>query len=688
MSSSVPQDVGCDGKNSNVHQHATSAVNFTDGMTGDVVATSAAGGGVNLATVGRRHVRREDKVEAETETEENELQEEQMDRSEIASLEAEMCKLGSAMKCLQQRIQAIRLRQRDRAAKRVSTGRYETATTVSSDSTIHSTTSTAETPAADSKVLAAAPATAAAATTLKARAQPLSTNFSTMEDRVAACDVAGASDVATGGAAAVAAVEADESTSALPADNAGASDSEYLLPSTSPLRVPPRDHVSWPRTSLIQDEYTRYGRQLILPCVGMPGQLRLASASVLIVGAGGLGCPCAAYLAAAGIGRLGIVDDDAVEVSNLHRQVMHATLRSGMHKAESLQTSLGALNPHCEVVPHVTRLDAAAAAALFPHYDVIVDASDNVPTRYLINDAAILFKKPLVAGAAVRTEGQLTVYGYNGGPCMRCLFPEPPPAASVASCGEAGVLGPVPGLIGVAQATETLKILLGSGKPLSGRLLLYDSLGAAFRVVRLRSKRETCAVCGTAPSITSLGSVDYPDLGGAATCARTEAVLAKEFRLAPTELYLMLNEEKEEETTSTTAEADVGSEPKTGRRPRPVVKILDVRPEVQFGLCRLPGSLNVPFERLSSSGSSAAVTSLADNILEQAAGCPLVVLCRRGNDSQLAVKLLLSRKQKLLDGGTTDTVVASDDTLPLSIRDVRGGLEAWAAQVDATFPVY
>ncbi|HGY09865.1 MAG TPA: molybdopterin-synthase adenylyltransferase MoeB [Oceanithermus profundus] len=255
-----------------------------------------------------------------------------------------------------------------------------------------------------------------------------------------------------------------------------------------------------------REELDRYARHMILPEVGPEGQARLKAASVLVVGAGGLGSPLLMYLAAAGVGRIGIVEDDVVDLSNLQRQVLYGTADVGRPKAEAAAERLAALNPHVRVEAHPHRLTSENALELFGSYDVIVDASDNFPTRYLVNDAAVLTDKPLVYGAIHRFDGQVSVFHHQGGPCYRCLFPKPPKPGSVPSCAQAGVFGVLPGVVGSLMATEVLKLLLGIGRPLSGRLLLYDGLEAEFRELKV-ARDPACPVCGEHPTVHEL--VDY-----------------------------------------------------------------------------------------------------------------------------------------------------------------------------------
>jgi adenylyltransferase/sulfurtransferase len=257
---------------------------------------------------------------------------------------------------------------------------------------------------------------------------------------------------------------------------------------------------------LTKDELRRYDRHLILPEVGPEGQKKLKDSAVLCIGAGGLGSPLALYLAAAGVGRIGLVDFDVVDESNLQRQIIHDTASIGTPKLASAKKRLLALNPHIIVETHEIRLSSANAIDLFKQYDVVADGTDNFPTRYLVNDACVLTGKPNAYGSIFRFEGQLSVFGAKDGPCYRCLYPEPPPPGLVPSCAEGGVLGVLPGVIGTMQAIETIKLLLGIGKPLVGRLMLYDALEQSWRTLKVK-KDPKCPVCGTNPTITA--PIDY-----------------------------------------------------------------------------------------------------------------------------------------------------------------------------------
>src|SRR5215470_8483197 len=265
--------------------------------------------------------------------------------------------------------------------------------------------------------------------------------------------------------------------------------------------------------SLSNDEVKRYSRHLIMPEVGVDGQRKLKAAKVLCIGAGGLGSPVAMYLAAAGVGTIGIVDFDVVDFSNLQRQILHGTPDVGRSKLASAKDRLNAINPEIEIRTHETALSSENAMQLFEPYDVIVDGTDNFPTRYLVNDACVLLGKPNVYGSIFRFEGQASVFAMKDGPCYRCLYPEPPPPGLVPSCAEGGVLGVLPGIIGTIQATEAIKLVVGIGEPLIGRFLIYDALRMKFRELKLR-KDPDCPVCGTHPTVTEL--IDYEQFCGVA----------------------------------------------------------------------------------------------------------------------------------------------------------------------------
>jgi adenylyltransferase/sulfurtransferase len=402
---------------------------------------------------------------------------------------------------------------------------------------------------------------------------------------------------------------------------------------------------------LSRDEVCRYSRQAILPAFGPTAQARLCRGSVLVVGAGGLGSPAALYLVAAGVGRLGVVDRDAVELSNLHRQVIHGEASVGAHKADSAAAALRALNSSVAVEPHRGGLTPANAVALVRAYDVIVDATDNAPTRYLLSDACAVARRPLVSGAAIGADGQLSVYCAGGDcPCYRCLFPEPPAAGNCARCADAGVLGPVPGVVGALQALEAIKILAGVGAPLARRLLALDFMAPRFHLVKLRPRAAGCAACGDAPTITeaSLPAYDYAAFTGQAPSDGPPpplTLLRPGERRAPAELAALLKE---------------GA---------PLV-LLDVRPAEQFALAALPGALNCPFQKLDAHLPVIRAALAAAGGVAGAAPPALVVVCRRGNDSQRAVAALRG------------------EPAAAHAVDLAGGMEAWAREADAEFPLY
>src|SRR5213594_3940734 len=284
-------------------------------------------------------------------------------------------------------------------------------------------------------------------------------------------------------------------------------------------------------TELSQSEIMRYSRHLIMPEVGMEGQLRLKAGKILTIGAGGLGSPLALYLAAAGVGKIGIVDFDVVDLTNLQRQILHSTDAIGKPKLQSAKERLHALNPEVEVKLYETRLTSENALDIFKDYDIVVDGTDNFPTRYLVNDACVLLGKPNVYGSIFRFEGQASVFGAPGGPCYRCLYPEPPPPGLVPSCAEGGVLGILPGTIGLIQATEAVKLILGIGEPLVGRLLLFDALRMRFRELKLRRNPE-CPICGDNPTIHAL--IDYDQFCGVA--AQEQAPGVDDWEITVTQL--------------------------------------------------------------------------------------------------------------------------------------------------------
>uniref|UniRef100_A0A182JW94 Adenylyltransferase and sulfurtransferase MOCS3 homolog n=1 Tax=Anopheles christyi TaxID=43041 RepID=A0A182JW94_9DIPT len=398
-------------------------------------------------------------------------------------------------------------------------------------------------------------------------------------------------------------------------------------------------------TKLNNDEIARYSRQIILSEIGVQGQLKLKKASVLVVGAGGLGCPAALYLAGAGIGRIGVLDYDEVELTNLHRQLLHTEATVGLTKVTSVQSYLEQLNSQIEIETHHTQLTSDNAIALLEQYDVVVDATDNVATRYLLNDACVMLRKPLVSGSALQLEGQLTVYNYRGGPCYRCLFPTPPPPESVTNCGDGGVLGAVTGVIGALQALETIKIILSNEGVLNGRLLLFDGQQSAFRNLKLRPKKPSCAVCSDAPTLTKL--IDYEQFCQMKATDKDTALTL----LQPNERISVRDYHDEW--------LAVGRDH----------LLVDVRGTNQFEMCQLPGTpFNIPIEDILSNRRTEEILMRAQQTM-----LPVYVVCRRGNDSQLAVQHLVP--------------MFRERNLPAP-RDLIGGLHAWTKTIDPSFPIY
>jgi sulfur-carrier protein adenylyltransferase/sulfurtransferase len=372
--------------------------------------------------------------------------------------------------------------------------------------------------------------------------------------------------------------------------------------------------------SLSRDEILRYSRHLLIPEVGMDGQLKLKHASVLVVGAGGLGSPALLYLAAAGVGHIGVVDFDLVEESNLQRQVIHGTGDVGRKKLESAAESIREINPGVAVDRYETVLASENALGIIREYDVVVDGTDNFPTRYLVNDVCVLLRKPNVYGSVFRFEGQAAVFAYPGGPCYRCLYPDPPPAGLVPSCAEGGVLGVVPGVIGLVQATEAIKLILGVGEPLTGRLLLFDALAMRFRELKLRRDPE-CPVCGDRPTIREL--IDYQEFCGLSRPAENEA------EMDVIELKAKLEEHER-------------------------IVLIDVREPNEYQICRIPSSRLIPLRQLSQRAG------------ELDPDAEIVVYCRTGVRSARAAGLLTDagfRKVKNLKGG----ILSWSDTIDPSV---------------------
>ncbi|MGO8763705.1 MAG: molybdopterin-synthase adenylyltransferase MoeB [Limisphaerales bacterium] len=379
---------------------------------------------------------------------------------------------------------------------------------------------------------------------------------------------------------------------------------------------------------LNNNEIRRYSRHLILPEVGLAGQKKIKATSVLCIGAGGLGSPIAMYLAAAGIGRLGIVDFDTVDYSNLQRQILHTDADVGRSKAQSAKETIHGLNPNCDVVIHNTRISSENALDLIRPYDIVVDGTDNFPTRYLTNDACVLLKKPNVYGSIFRFEGQASVFApHLGGPCYRCLYPEPPPPGMVPSCAEGGVLGVLPGIIGCIQATEILKLALGKGNPLVGRLVLFNALDMKFRELKLRRDPQ-CPICGEHPTIKEL--IDY-------------------------EMFCGI--EPEPEQNGNPDEVTVQEMKKALENPNLGIKVIDVREPDEYEIARITGVPLVPLSQIEQ-----RFTELDPN-------AQYYIHCKSGVRSMKALHFLRGQGFKYL-------------------KNVKGGITAWSEEIDSNVPRY
>ena len=378
---------------------------------------------------------------------------------------------------------------------------------------------------------------------------------------------------------------------------------------------------------LSREEVLRYSRHLIMPEVGMDGQLKLKQARVLMIGAGGLGAPLGLYLAAAGVGHLGILDFDVVDFTNLQRQVTFSTTDVGRPKIEAAKERLSAMNPAIEITTHETRLTSENALDIFKDYDIIVDGTDNFPTRYLVNDACVLLGKRNVYGSIFRFEGQVSIFGAPDGPCYRCLYPEPPPPGLVPSCAEGGVLGVLPGIVGSLQAIETIKLILGAGDSLVGRLMLFDALGMKFRELKLK-KNPDCPLCGTHPTITKL--IDYEEFCGIRGEEAPAAVTSVP-EMTPRELKQRL---------------DRGDD----------LFVLDVREPHEYQICNIHGYL-LP------------LGDLPRRVHELDSSREIVAHCRSGKRSADAAEFL--RKAGFR-----------------KIWNLKGGILAWADEVDPSMPKY
>ncbi|HNP36643.1 MAG TPA: molybdopterin-synthase adenylyltransferase MoeB [Woeseiaceae bacterium] len=376
---------------------------------------------------------------------------------------------------------------------------------------------------------------------------------------------------------------------------------------------------------LTNDEILRYSRHLVMPEVGIEGQQQLKDARVLCIGAGGLGSPLGLYLAAAGVGTLGLVDFDVVDITNIQRQILYATADVGRPKIEAATERLRALNPDIRIVPHTLRLDSENIMALIADYDIVVDGTDNFPTRYLVNDACVLAGKPNVHGSIFRFEGQVSVFDARRGPCYRCLFPDPPPAGAVPSCAEGGVLGVLPGIIGSLQTLETIKLILGKGEPLIGQLVLFDALAFEFRKLKL-NKAPDCPVCGTNPSIHEL--IDYDAFCGVAPAVRP-----------PAHDY-----------------AGISVEEYAAQRDGDVA-LLDVRNPYEFDLARIPGAMLIP------------LAELPERLAELDTRRRYVVTCHHGPRSVQAYYCLK-------DAGFA------------RVQVLDGGVDAWAERIDHSMARY
>jgi adenylyltransferase/sulfurtransferase len=382
-----------------------------------------------------------------------------------------------------------------------------------------------------------------------------------------------------------------------------------------------------PSDDLTNEEILRYSRHLIMPEVGKEGQLKLKNAKVLLVGAGGLGAPLGLYLAAAGIGRIGLVDFDVVDHTNLHRQVIHGTKDVGRKKLDSAADRMRDINPNVRLDLHEIALTSENAFAVMEPYDIIVDGTDNFPTRYLVNDACVLLGKPNVYGSIFRFEGQATVFAYPGGPCYRCSYPEPPPPGLVPSCAEGGVLGILPGMIGVIQATETVKLILGIGEPLIGRLLRYDALEMRFREYKVR-RDPHCPVCGDSPTVTRL--IDYQQFCG-----------------IPQQVTHTEPAKGEIDVTEVKQKIDRGAD----------FVLVDVREPHEYQIASIPQAKLIPLGEL---GRRLGELDPDDEI---------VVHCKSGGRSAKAVEFL--RQQGFKD-----------------VSNMRGGILAWSDKVDPKVPKY
>ncbi len=386
--------------------------------------------------------------------------------------------------------------------------------------------------------------------------------------------------------------------------------------------------VAEPPVSLSNDEILRYSRHLIMPEVGMEGQLKLKNAKILLVGTGGLGAPLGLYLAAAGVGRIGLVDFDVVDFTNLQRQVIHGTKDVGRKKLDSAHDRMKDINPNVQIDRYEVMLSSENALDILSQYDIVIDGTDNFPTRYLVNDACVILKKPNVYGSIFRFEGQASIFAYPGGPCYRCLYPEPPPPGLVPSCAEGGVLGILPGTIGLIQATEAVKLILGVGEPLVGRLVLYDALAMKFRELKLRRNPE-CPVCGDHPTITKL--IDYQQFCGI-TPPQEPAKTEREGEISPEEVKAKLD------------------------RHDPFV-LIDVREPHEYQIAKIPGAKLIPLGELP----------------------------KRVNELDSAVEIVAHCKSGVRSGKACDFLRKAGFK---KVKNMTGGILAWSDRVDPSVPKY
>lgn len=381
--------------------------------------------------------------------------------------------------------------------------------------------------------------------------------------------------------------------------------------------------------ALSKDEILRYSRHLIMPEVGMDGQLKLKQAKVALIGTGGLGAPLGMYLAAAGVGRIGLVDFDVVDFTNLQRQVIHGTKDVGRKKLDSAHDRMKDINPNVQIDRYEVALSSDNALDILHVYDLVIDGTDNFPTRYLVNDACVLLKKPNVYGSIFRFEGQATVFAYAGGPCYRCLYPEPPPPGLVPSCAEGGVLGILPGIIGLIQATEAVKLILGIGEPLVGRLLLYDALTMRFRELKLRKNPE-CPICGDHPTLHKL--IDYQQFCGVSSRPEQPAPGLASGEIDPAEVKAKIDR---------------------GER----FLLIDVREPHEWRICNIPGARLIPLGELP----------------------------KRVNELDSAIEIVAHCKSGVRSGKACDFLRQAGFR---KVRNMKGGILAWSDKVDPTVPKY